>query len=287
MIAIIWALCINGKVSAQQPESYFPAQVGNLWQYQWFGGPMWTERIHRDSLAADGSFFLFYNNQTDPLYRVDTSANVYMFPLSSNDYFYKLNADSGEVWVWFNNGVVDYYGWVARIDTGLVFGKLTTIKVIRLGPEHPDSCPPCFWYREHHLASGFGLIYEWVEPGDVAFLTGCVVAGDTFGTVVSVAEDKESIPNEFHLAQNYPNPFNPTTEIRYQLPVGPNGILSYHVTLKVYNLFGEEVATLVNQYQASGYKSVRWDASGLASGVYLYRLVAGPFTEVKRLILIK
>ncbi len=102
------------------------------------------------------------------------------------------------------------------------------------------------------------------------------------------------IPSEFALEQNYPNPFNPLTVIRYQLPVGrfaesPERLSEsfYNVTLKVYNMLGEEVATLVDEVQSAGYRLVEWDASGLPSGIYFYRLTAGTFTETKTLLLMK
>ncbi len=88
-------------------------------------------------------------------------------------------------------------------------------------------------------------------------------------------------PQAFSLSQNYPNPFNPTTQIEYALP------RDARVRLEIYNLLGQKVATLVDEYQRAGYRSVRWDARGLASGVYLYRLQAGDFTAVKKLVVIK
>jgi len=89
------------------------------------------------------------------------------------------------------------------------------------------------------------------------------------------------IPSEYVLEQNFPNPFNPSTVIRYQLPVDS------WVTLKVYNMLGEEVATLVEEFQASGFKFQEWNVYELPSGVYFYKLTAGNFSEVKRLLLIK
>ncbi|HJW29989.1 MAG TPA: T9SS type A sorting domain-containing protein, partial [Saprospiraceae bacterium] len=90
-----------------------------------------------------------------------------------------------------------------------------------------------------------------------------------------------NVPIEFALAQNYPNPFNPATVIQYQLPV------TSFVSLKVFDLLGQEVATLLDGVQDAGYKSVQWNASGVASGVYLYKLQAGTFTDVKKLILLR
>jgi hypothetical protein len=88
-------------------------------------------------------------------------------------------------------------------------------------------------------------------------------------------------PNEYNLAQNYPNPFNPSTKISWQSPVG-----SYQ-TLKIYDVLGNEVATLVNEYREAGRYEVTFDASNLASGIYFYRLQAGSFVETKKMLMLK
>jgi len=107
------------------------------------------------------------------------------------------------------------------------------------------------------------------------------------GEPVSVEEPPQSMPREFALYQNYPNPFNSSTVIRYSLPAGRNGIPTYMVTLKVYNVLGEEVATLVNAEMQPGTYVLTWTPVGLASGMYVYRLVAGEFTWARKLILLK
>jgi hypothetical protein len=93
--------------------------------------------------------------------------------------------------------------------------------------------------------------------------------------------EEPSMPSEFALEQNYPNPFNPTTVIKYSLPA------SAHVSLKLYNLVGQEVLTLLDERQEAGVKSVTLNASGLPSGMYLYKLHAGDFVSTKRLVLLK
>jgi len=85
----------------------------------------------------------------------------------------------------------------------------------------------------------------------------------------------------YELYQNYPNPFNPTTAIKFYLPQ------SGQVTLKMFNILGEEVATLVSDRLSAGSYSYKWDASNLASGVYLYRLQAGDYVETRKMVLMR
>jgi hypothetical protein len=81
--------------------------------------------------------------------------------------------------------------------------------------------------------------------------------------------------------QNYPNPFNPTTTISYQIPV------SSHVILKIFDILGREVATLMNQRKDAGRYSVQWDATRFPSGVYFNTLQAGEYRDTKRMMLLK
>jgi hypothetical protein len=103
-----------------------------------------------------------------------------------------------------------------------------------------------------------------------------------YGTVTSVDITHEpGVPVEYSIAQNYPNPFNPTTTIEYTLPA------TGFVTLKIYNVLGQEVRTLVNDRQESGRYTIRFDASSLASGMYLYRIESGKFIQSRKMLLLK
>ncbi len=111
---------------------------------------------------------------------------------------------------------------------------------------------------------------------------GAVWSRPRAGFITSVREDRPgTLPASYALFQNYPNPFNPTTLIEYQLPSGD------YVTLRVYNMLGQEVRTLVNGFVQAGRHSTVFDAADLASGAYFYRLTTGKFTSVMRLLLVK
>jgi len=122
------------------------------------------------------------------------------------------------------------------------------------------------------------------------FLSGGITARIGYATalIVSVREQPSVLPVAFQLEQNYPNPFNPSTTIEFQIPEVRSQTSEVRiVTLKVYSLLGQEVATLVNEDLRPGSYQVMWNASGVPSGVYFYRLTAGSFTEMKKLVLVR
>ncbi len=107
-------------------------------------------------------------------------------------------------------------------------------------------------------------------------------------TPVGVETKEAAFVADFVLEQNYPNPFNERTVICYQLPArSPQSAIGNQVDLSVYNMLGQKVATLVSEQQSAGIHQLNWDASGLASGVYLYRLGAEGFVQTKKLILLR
>jgi hypothetical protein len=114
------------------------------------------------------------------------------------------------------------------------------------------------------------------------------VGGDAFilsfrtaKSSTGIAQHNDLLPTEYELAQNFPNPFNPKTDIQFSLP------RSSRTTLKIYDILGREVATLLNDNLAAGRYSVSFDASSLPSGVYFYRIVASEFSAVKKMMLTK
>jgi hypothetical protein len=118
---------------------------------------------------------------------------------------------------------------------------------------------------------------------DVITINGTLTGNGTFCNAPLAVENRNDLetPKEFSLSQNFPNPFNPNTVISWQLPV------SSQVTIKVYDVIGDEVAVLVNEEKPAGTYEINFNASNLATGIYFYKLQAGSFVETKKMLLIK
>jgi enterochelin esterase family protein len=128
-----------------------------------------------------------------------------------------------------------------------------------------------YQYRVYHEGHSWGNWRAHIDNALLMFFPGSATS----------LKAHFDFPKKFELYQNYPNPFNPTTTIKFSLPVFGE------VTLTIYNTLGEEVTILFSAPLPSGSHSVKWDASDLASGVYLYKLEAGEYVETRKMVLIK
>ncbi|MBI4548237.1 MAG: SBBP repeat-containing protein [Ignavibacteriae bacterium] len=220
------------------------------------GDSLWVRRYNGPGNSDDNANAL----------AVDSSGNVYVTGNTAT-IKYLPNGDTS----WVRTG---YYGNDIAVDgSGNVYvtGGSGTIKYSASG----DSV----WFGQY---GGNDLAID--ESGNV-YVTGG--SGGDYVTIkyvqipVSVQDDAGELPREFSLAENFPNPFNPSTTIRFELPR-----LS-HVSLKIYNILGQEVATLVDELRPAGVFTVEWNAGFHPSGVYFYRLRAGSFIETKKLVLLR
>jgi hypothetical protein len=193
---------------------------------------------------------------------------------------------------------IDRNGFGARIT--IRSGRMTikasgdTAQGVGAGAAYLFSFEDGAWTQKYKFLASDGA--AGANYGECAMSDSSVIIGALNATVGGVrlrgaayiyepvaldAHEIEPTPGEFWLHQNFPNPFNPTTEIRWQIPS------SRWVTLKVYDLLGREVNVLVNEPKAAGEYSTVFDADGLASGVYYYRLIAGASHQTKRMLVLK
>ncbi len=198
------------------------------------------------------------------------------FPEPLNErIYYKKNAQIGDTWQVNYGGTYPAIYTITDTIPAYIFDTLVTGK---------------------HLNENFGLvewIYSWSEEfGKLAkfdwqgetqhYLVGCVIDGILYGDTTLVTDVNDfDLDFSYNLYQNYPNPFNFSTNIRYSIPQ------SGRVSIKVFDLIGREVVTLLHSYQESGIYDVIFQADGLASGIYFYTLTSGNFMDTKKLILLK
>lgn len=191
------------------------------------------------------------------------------------------NTWEGSLIPYFNFGVTDLYflsfqnGWVTTnnknifrtTNAGATWDTLQSATTL-------DEVIKNIEFFNTNISYGIGTNH-------ICFTNDGCVTYSIVDSVVTNVESQPSVPTQFILYQNYPNPFNPATVISYQLPVSGN------VTLKVYDVLGNEIATLVNEEKSAGVYDVDFDGSGLSSGIYFYKLHAGNFTKTNKMILLK
>jgi len=196
---------------------------------------------------------------------VDTNDTTPMFPYSK--LYRKYNLENDDSLYYKNDTLFIHYRPIATNYNDSYFSIDYTIERNH-GLE----------YYSRHYWSYFGTGFrESYQKTGVALIS-------------SISKSKK-LPTKNYLSQNYPNPFNPTTTIKYSIPStqtpllrGVGGVLT---TLKIYDILGREVATLLNKEQKPGNYEIQFDASDLTSGIYFYRLQSGSFVESRKMILIK
>jgi len=221
----------------------------------------------------------YYGNILYSLYFVD-SLNGWI----SGDYSRILKTtDGGNTWL------SRFYNSDHSLKSIFFVNNLTGWAVGSLGYIVKTSNGGNNWtYQNSGISPYFSDIY-FLNP-NLGFTIGESYVIKTYNSGgVYINHNINPLPSSFSLYQNYPNPFNPTTSIKYQIKElsSPHVLGGDLVQIKVYDILGKEIETLVNEKQSPGTYEVNWDASAFPSGVYFYRLEAGDFKQTNKMILIK
>jgi hypothetical protein len=282
----------------------YPLAVGNKWVYDYLIVPddpfqqgdsgIYVREVLKDTTISNGKHYSKIFDQTLEygtnivFERLDTlSGKVYRYfedtSLVDNEYLiHDLVAEVGDTI--YASRYFFYEDILTEVLPNGIFSKWGMTKPKKVYQEYTLG-----WYS-YSLTEEFGLdsIHFIFDFGfGRTELKGCVINGIVYGdtTTVGVEDEENPIATTFKLEQNYPNPFNPITVISYQLPVTSN------VTLKVYDVLGNKIATLVNEEMPAGEYEVEFDATSgsrnLVSGIYFYQIKAGSFIQTKKMLMIK
>ena len=272
----------------------YPLEIGNSWVYIYnveMYHSNYTVSVIGDTIIKEKHYYKLINtisgSQTYSYERIDTSNGiVYRLQSNSEIPYYDFTAVSVGDTVYFNRGNEYEYGWFLE--------NLTSYNKFGLNSQEYQYSMLLTGsgYQLYNFVKGLGLIKD--EGGELltssSILKGAVINGVVYGdtTVVGVEDEPKNIPLKFSLSQNYPNPFNPTTKIKYNIPFVETRHAS-SVQLKIYDILGNGIATLVNKEQSPGEYEIVFDAGKyhLSSGIYFYRLKAGSFAQTKKLVLLK
>jgi hypothetical protein len=307
MKALLFLILSLNFASAQtdtlEAIKYYPLDAGNYWEYEvlsWefpyfdidttyysvevTGDTILSNNnsykiLTREGIPSDGSAISIYE-------RIDT-ATACLYRYTTNTAFanneYLCDSLLGEVGDYFTGSYIGNFSWPGDLSTlctdeydDSVLNNFTSVK------EFDDqSGIPATTYS---FAKGMGFMHSLACEfgcGEV-FLRYAKIDSLEYGTQITKAEDvKNKVPEDFILYQNYPNPFNPTTKIELAIP-HPG-----FITLKVYDVLGNEIKTLVNEEKPSGRYNIKFDGSNLASGIYFYVLQSGSFIQSRKMLLLK
>jgi hypothetical protein len=224
---------------------------------------------------------LVTNTQGVSLYDVQLIDTTDGVAVGSNGVIYKTT-DGGITWIQKSSGTPNLLWSVFFTDTNhgtIVGGGGTVLRTIDGGETWIQQ------YLETNIILR-SVSFKDVNNGVAVGSSGSILRTTNGGVTFIEEEPTPTQPNSFLLSQNYPNPFNPSTKIKFEIP-GQARNDNVLVTLKVYDVLGNRVTTLVNEYKSAGSYNVEFNATELPSGIYFYQLRAGEYVETKKMILLK
>jgi hypothetical protein len=280
-IIIIYFLFISlTPAQTVHPLNFFPHHEGDIFEYiRPSTSEYFQNIIIKDSLGEDGKYYISMDSPLFNQWYVDTAS----YEVYGGNFLtlleFKLDADSGDTWTVRRDSFLTERAEVIDVFPTILFGEDIIVKII----EYTDSASGLY-FGSYWLASKFGIIREYGDPPwePVYIMHGAKINNINHGTVTSIDNyANEAYPYIFTLNQNYPNPFNPTTSINWYLNVADN------VRLVVYDILGNEILTLVDEFKPAGFNEVSFDGSGLTSGVYYYRLTNGIQSLTNKMVVLK
>ena len=297
---IILIYLFAGSLFAQETieTPYFPFSEGDTLVYSVheFGGQFIEDSrivFTKDSLDEKRTRHLLieYDGYRWPIadkFEVDSLGNVYADNWwgGFREKIFNQNSKENDPWIVYRRDEGYELASIRSLEETTIFGTTDTVKGIEYYYHWEDSTSEEGLQRNYaEWSKQFGVTYKAdSEGGPQHILKGVVKNGHVYGNTMAVfvsTDNERELPETVRLFQNYPNPFNPTTQVRFTLPQ------QSEMSLVVYDMLGREVMRLVDEVLPAGEQTVRFDASNLANGVYLYRLKANQQERVRMMTLMK
>ncbi|WKZ69487.1 MAG: T9SS type A sorting domain-containing protein [Melioribacteraceae bacterium] len=278
--------------SIEEVKKYYPLHIGDYWEYETISNEpgladsSWKfyKLVIGDTLVNTKKYFIIEQaelNSADKqfsYYRVDSvNANVYRLLGSREELVDSLFAQL--------NDTLLYCYYVKSFEEKEIFNERRSSRFV------DQFCTSNTAYDGYELTKGLGLTYSYYNEVflysfyEYTYLHYAKIKGVEYGIKTNI-EEKNTLTNKFELSQNYPNPFNPTTKIKFSIPSDVKREMS-DVKLIVYDILGREIKTLFNKSMQPGEYEVEFDATGLPSGVYFYRLNSGSFSQTRKMVLLR
>lgn len=285
----IVSLILSQSNDINDALQFFPLHIGDYWQYKVTRNPFgiqdsnWIgyKEVIGDTIMQNGKKYFIIKEDRLPIQHY---YKPYFIRVDSNTAnVYKYNYEGKEVLIdslLTKKGDVILHGFKCTMDTlKNYFGVNVNTRLIEQYMTSSTS------YTGWQRAKIFGEVMRYYDDIFIYYIhyqcdiNYAKINGQEYGTKTNI-NTKDELPNQIKLFQNYPNPFNPTTTIKYSIPY------SERVMIKVYDLLGREIKTLLNDYKNAGTYEIEFNASNFASGIYFYRIISGNYYETKKMILL-
>jgi hypothetical protein len=280
--------CTSTLFAQIDTTDWYPLNVGDKWEYYTSGyGYGIVEIIGDTVMNNDNKYFIFGEYGVDAwrFQRNDGNGKVYYYSTADGKEHLLFDFDVPNNSLWRPNFTQLWWGlqstWTDKknlLGISLENKRFSEVLIDSNATPIDTIWNPIVDVYPTKVTKGIGIssYLEGLEE-----LVGAYINGVGYGTLVKVEEAELGTPNEFRLSQNYPNPFNPSTIIEYSIPS------STHISLKVYDILGNEVAELVNEQKESGRYRVNFNGENLSSGIYIVRLNYNNYYKTIKTTLIK
>jgi len=263
-------------------SSFYPLnQIGNEWEYSpTIQTNTYKERVTDTIRVNDILYYkLLIENINQEYFIRELNNKVFILNLSdsSESILLDFSANIGDNWQ--VHQLSDCF-WGSGIT--LISKNDTVVTPI-------DTFYNCCKFSHEAQCADAGILFSWYSKGigKVKQIENYIWGNDTYSLkkynlITGVDDNNLNLGKlNFSLYQNYPNPFNPTTKIKYSIPESEN------VEIKIFDILGNEVRNLVNEYKIQGVYEIDYDATNLSSGIYLYRIISGKYLEAKKMLLLR